>query len=129
MNKIALLRYVVASICLSFAITANVYAAAYLKVEGIDGEATDDAHDAWINVLSVEVSQGRLIVTLSDGKKKWLKETGTYRFDDGRVYIVSDGKVIKRTRAPRAVDPVAPPKRAVVPDPPPSRAVGPDPPL
>ena len=41
-------------------------------------------------------------MTLENGNKMWLRETGTYRFDDGRVFVVDRGRVIKRAMtAPR----------------------------
>lgn len=119
MNNIERLKYVIASIFFSLALMVNAYAAAYVKYEGIEGESTDEKHDEWIDVLSVEVSQGKLIVTLNNGKKKWLKETGTYRFDDGRVFFISDGQVIKRGRSvPSTMGSQVPlPSRAIGSDP------------
>lgn len=102
MNKIKCIKFVVASICISLSLMVNANAAAYVKYDGIDGESKDDAHDKWIDVLSVDVRKERLIVTLKNGEKKRLTETGTYRFDDGRVFIISNGRVIEQNRtAPR----------------------------
>jgi type VI secretion system secreted protein Hcp len=39
--------------------TPTSHAAAYLKFEGIDGEATSPAHDGWIDVLSVQTGIAR----------------------------------------------------------------------
>lgn len=39
--------------------TPTSHAAAYLKLDGIDGEATSPAHDGWIHVLSVQTGIAR----------------------------------------------------------------------
>lgn len=93
-----LLKKLFSVVLLSLMFAANAYAAAYVKYDGIDGEAKDTSHDKWIDVLSIDYSAGKLFVTKRNGEKVWLKQTGSYKTNDGRVFIVKNGKVIKQTR-------------------------------
>jgi len=48
-----LFNLVMTFLCLTL-FSANVAAAVFLKIEGIDGESTDSTHKEWIDVLSID---------------------------------------------------------------------------
>ena len=52
-------------------------AAAYIKFDGIDGEATDRGHDSWINVLSISHS-----ITRNADSSATARSTGAASFSD-----------------------------------------------
>jgi len=96
--RLNLLTKIVVIFAAFFLYMANCHAASYIKLDGIDGESKDSNHEKWIDVLSVSSNSGKLVVIKRNGKKKWLKKTGTYRFDDGRIYIVKKGKIVKQKK-------------------------------
>lgn len=54
-----LFAFVATSLITILMLPSNAEAAAYMKFEGIEGEATDAKHDKWIDVLSVDWGTNR----------------------------------------------------------------------
>ena len=102
--RLNLLTKIVVVFSVLFVCMANYHAASYMKFDGIDGESKDSNHEKWIDVLSIKSSSGKLVVIKRNGKKQWLKKTGTYRFDDGRIFIVKKGKIVKQKRGKKRQD-------------------------
>lgn len=76
-------------------------AAAFIKFDGIDGEATDRGHDAWIDVLSISHSISRNAdsssTTRSSGAATFSDITITKELDKSSPRLaeaVSSGKII-----------------------------------
>ncbi len=96
--RLNLLTKIVVIFTVFFVYMTNCNAASYLKLDGIDGESKDSDHEKWIDVLSVSSNSEKLVIIKRNGKKQWLKKAGTYRFDDGRIFIVKKGKIIKQKK-------------------------------
>ncbi len=96
--RLNLLTKIVVIFTVFFVYMTNCNAASYLKLDGIDGESKDSDHEKWIDVLSVSSNSEKLVIIKRNGKKQWIKKSGTYRFDDGRIFIVKKGKIVKQKK-------------------------------
>jgi type VI protein secretion system component Hcp len=70
--------------------------AVFLKIEGVDGESTDDKHKNWIEVTA-SVQGNKLILRNRQGQTRAAKQ-GRYRLSDGRIILVKNGKVVKQIK-------------------------------
>jgi len=101
MNLFVMLAIFSLFICIPVDRVANA-ADMFLKIVGVDGEATDDAHDQWIELTSYQGRKASGMKARIKGKVLLLKDrkgrygpakAGEYKLKDGRIISVMNGKI------------------------------------
>jgi len=67
---------------------------AFIKIDGVDGESSDDHHHDWI---SAQIKGTKLILRNAKGQTKVAKQ-GKYKLKDGRIIVVKNGRIIQQTK-------------------------------
>ena len=96
-------------------LSQDAFAAAFVKFDGIDGESSDQAHDKWIDVLSIDFNDLRTITVSKDidsSTPKLIEAACDEVESDTGIGIDCSGDLISsRTSVPRSGDSL------VIPDP------------
>ncbi len=70
-----------------------------------EGEAKDRRSIRWTEVSAFQVRGGKLFAIHKNGNKTQLQKTGTYRLDNGRIYVIQNGKITKIQQGKRRMLP------------------------